>query len=250
MSSKSSAKPSNPDFSLEDIYEGPVCGLDEVGRGPLAGPVVAACVYIPEEKRGLDFVPDIRDSKKLSTKKLEYLFEQISEHFTFGIAEISPQKIDEINILQASLKAMENAYSSMSSRPTEGSGEISRNFMRSLDYARDDKYVMNDMLALIDGNHIPKNLPCPAQAIIKGDSKSVSIAAASILAKVTRDRLMTRLAQDHPHYGWERNVGYPSREHLDAIDAHGITPHHRRSYAPVRNFIEFGATKTQRALAV
>ncbi|GJL84755.1 MAG: ribonuclease HII [Micavibrio sp.] len=222
MSLKSSAKPSKPDFSLESAHNGPVCGLDEVGRGPLAGPVVASCVYIPKEKRGLDFVPDIRDSKKLSSKKLEYLFDLISEHFTFGIAEISPQEIDEINILQASLKAMENAYSQLIQPPAH---------------------------ALIDGNHIPKNLPCPAQPVIKGDSKSVSIAAASILAKVTRDRLMRKLAEEHPHYGWERNVGYPSREHLDAIDAHGITPHHRRSYAPVRNFLEHGATKTQRALA-
>ncbi len=212
----------HPDFTLENTHNGTVCGLDEVGRGPLAGPVVAACVYIPEEKRCLDFVPDIRDSKKLSKPKLERLFELISEHFTFGIAEISPQEIDEINILQASLKAMENAYSQLSKPPDH---------------------------ALIDGNHIPKNMPCSTQAVIKGDNKSVSIAAASILAKVTRDRLMTKLAEQHPHYGWERNVGYPSREHLDAIDAHGITPHHRRSYAPVRNFLEHGSTKTQRALA-
>lgn len=211
-----------PDFTLEDGHNGPVCGMDEVGRGPLAGPVVAACVYIPQEKRGLDFVSDIRDSKKLGAKKLEYLFGKISEHFIFGIAEISPQEIDEINILQASLKAMTNAYLQLKTPPA---------------------------FALVDGNHIPKSLPCPAKGIIKGDSKSISIAAASILAKITRDRMMAQFAQQHPHYGWERNVGYPSPEHLAAIDRHGITPHHRRSYAPVRNYLEFGVTKTQRALA-
>ena len=216
----------HPDFSLEDGHKSPVCGLDEVGRGPLAGPVVAACVYIPDTKRDLAFISDIRDSKKLNAKKLEYLFKKISEHFTFGIAEISPQEIDKINILQASLKAMEEAFCSISSQAQS----------------------RNDMLALIDGNHTPKNLPCPAQAVIRGDSKSVSIAAASIMAKVTRDRLMAKLAQEHPHYGWERNVGYPTPEHLAAINRHGITTHHRRSYAPVRNFLACGVTKTQPAL--
>jgi len=238
----------HPDFTLENAHQGPVCGLDEVGRGPLAGPVLAACVYIPQEKRELAFVSEIRDSKKLSKARLEHLFTQISEHFTFGIAEISPQEIDEINILQASLKAMEGAFQICTS-PRRRPGP-SGNEEQDTGLCRYDDNDWNDMTALIDGNHIPKNLPCPAQAVIKGDSKSVSIASASIMAKVTRDRLMTKLAQDHPDYGWERNVGYPTAEHLSAIDAHGITPHHRRSYAPVHNFLEFGTVKRQISIAV
>lgn len=239
MYSKSYQKALRPDFSLEDSYSRIVCGLDEAGRGPLAGPVVAACVHIPENKRNLDFVPEIRDSKKLSDKMLEYLFEHISENFICGIAEVSPQEIDEINILQASLKAMEKAFDDYITpspfrervdRAARGQGE-------------------GIVFALIDGNRIPRNLPCKAQAVVKGDGKSVSIAAASILAKVTRDRIMTRLAAEYPHYGWDRNVGYPTAEHLAAIERFGITPHHRRSFAPVRNFLEFGATQRQSALA-
>lgn len=202
-------------------FEGPVCGLDEVGRGPLAGPVVAACVYIPPERRDLDFVAKITDSKKLSETRLEELYGLIAENFDFGVAEVSVEEIDTINILQASLLAMQRAFS-MISVPAH---------------------------ALVDGNLCPK-LPCPATPVIKGDSRSVSIAAASILAKVHRDRLMVRLASEHPHYGWERNAGYPSPEHLRAIDAHGITAHHRKTYAPIRNYIAYGRTTRQTALAV
>ncbi len=228
-----------PNFTLENAHNGPVFGLDEAGRGPLAGPVVAACVHIPDDKRSLDFVGEIRDSKKLSDKMLEYLFEKISENFIYGIAEVSPQEIDEINILQASLKAMEKAFSNCHPEAFT---------LKDLDSS--GQALQNDRVALIDGNRIPKNLPCKAQAVVKGDGKSVSIAAASILAKVTRDRIMTELAAEHPHYGWERNVGYPTAEHLAAIDRFGITPHHRRSFAPVRNFIEFGKTQSQSAIAV
>lgn len=198
-----------PDFSYEDQHQGIICGLDEVGRGPLAGAVVAACVVIPRSLRHLDFIPDIRDSKKLSFKKLEYLYDCITEHFPYAISEISPQEIDEINILQASLKAMKTACETV--------GGINH--------------------ALVDGNKLP-NLPCSATAIVKGDAKSVSIAAASIVAKVHRDRLMTRLAVEFPYYDWENNVGYPTAAHLAAIEKHGITPHHRRSFAPVRRYLE------------
>lgn len=220
---RSSAKALRPDFSIEDGIQGGVCGLDEVGRGPLAGPVVAACVYIPAEKRGLDFVLKIRDSKKLSEARLLELDSLIREHFEFGVAEVTPQEIDEINILQASLAAMKRAFMQITNAAI--------------------------IHALVDGNHCPK-LPCPATPVIKGDSRSVSIAAASILAKVHRDKIMEQLAREHPHYGWERNVGYPTAEHLAGIDRHGITAHHRRSYAPVRNFIEFGATSRPAAIAV
>lgn len=198
-----------PDFSYEDQHNGAVCGLDEVGRGPLAGAVVAACVVIPRALRHLDFISEIRDSKKLSFKKLEYLYDKITEHFPYAISEISPQEIDDINILQASLKAMKTAYETVG----------------GIDHA------------LVDGNKLP-NLPCSATAIVKGDSKSVSIAAASIVAKVHRDRLMTRLAVEYPYYGWERNVGYPTASHLAAIEKYGITRHHRKTFSPIRNFIE------------
>lgn len=204
-------KDAAPDFSLENGFSGPVCGLDEAGRGPLAGPVVAACVYIPEEKRKLAFVTEINDSKKLSESKRNSLFPQIQDHCLWGIAECSPREIDEFNILQASLKAMERAFSLLSI-------EMSH--------------------ALIDGNHSPKALPCPCTPVIKGDRLSVSIAAASILAKVTRDRMMRNLAQKYPHYGWERNAGYPTAQHREALALHGPTPHHRRSFGPVRICIE------------
>ena len=212
---------SGPDFSIEETIQGRVCGLDEVGRGPLAGPVVAACVFIPPEKRNLEFLSKIRDSKTLSAEKLETLFDLISEHFAFGIAEVSPEEIDSINILQASLLAMKKAC--------ESAGMFDH--------------------ALVDGNKCPK-LVCAATPVVKGDGRSVSIAAASILAKVTRDRMMENLALEHPHYGWERNVGYPTAEHLKGIEKHGITPFHRRTFAPVRNFIEFRTLYRQLKQAV
>lgn len=205
-----------PDLALEHLYDGPAFGLDEVGRGPLAGSVVAACVYIPEDAYTLPFISEVKDSKKLSKTKLVELYDLITLHFEWRVSDISPQEIDEINILQASLKAMRLSLEAMESAPAH---------------------------ALVDGNKIPASMPCPASAIVKGDSKSISIAAASIVAKVTRDRMMAKLHAEHPHYGWERNAGYPTKEHLEGIDAHGITPHHRKSFAPVRNFLAFGATR-------
>jgi ribonuclease HII len=206
-----------PNFSIEDEFDGSICGLDEAGRGPLAGPVVAACVIIPKEKRRLKFVKQIHDSKQVSAEKREELYGAITENFVFGIAEVPSQKIDEINILQASLLAMRLAY---------------------------EKIETDIAYALVDGNHCPV-LPCPAKYVIGGDARSISIAAASILAKVTRDRLMRKLAEEHPHYGWHSNVGYSTRGHLEAINRHGITSYHRRSFEPVRNFIEFGQTQRQ-----
>jgi len=208
-----------PDFLLEEQYEGAVCGLDEVGRGPLAGPVVAACVYIPENMRRCSFIADIQDSKKLSEKKLAALYASITENFIWATAEQSPEEIDNINILQASLKAMALAMKEV---------------------------VVNDGIifdhALVDGNKLPE-LPCPATTVVKGDSKSVSIAAASIVAKVTRDRFMKDLHDLHPHYGWNTNVGYPTKVHLAGIEAHGITSHHRKSFGPVRKFLDFESTR-------
>lgn len=198
-------------FAIEQQYEGLVCGLDEVGRGPLAGPVVAACVYIPHDKRSLPFISDVKDSKKLSWKKLEALYGELIQHCSYGIAIVSPREIDDLNILQASLVAMERAYERMNT---------------PMDHA------------LIDGNKLPKNLPCLATAVVKGDAKSKSIAAASILAKYTRDKIMHDLAREFPHYGWENNVGYPTALHREALLKRGITEHHRRTFAPVRKIIE------------
>ncbi len=205
-----------PNFDLENAITGDVCGVDEAGRGPLAGPVVAACVFIPENIRTLDFIREIKDSKMLSENKLQNLFAHIAQHCIVGIAQIDVQDIDRINILQASLKAMREAINNT-------------------------QYNFNH--ALIDGNKIPADLPCPAIAIIKGDSKSTSIAAASIIAKFTRDQIMRDLHVKHHHYGWDNNVGYPTKAHRDAIDQHGITPHHRKSFAPVKNFLVFGSTR-------
>lgn len=197
-----------PDFSLEDQHQGIVCGLDEVGRGPLAGPVVAACVVIPKDKRTLDFIDSIKDSKKLSAKKRDELYIKITEHFPFAIAELTPAEIDELNILQASLEAMRRAYTKI-----EGIQH-----------------------ALVDGNKAP-NLPCALTTVIKGDNKSKSIAAASIIAKVHRDRIMQDLAKEFPEYGWDKNAGYPTAQHRSALINHGITPHHRKSFAPVKNIL-------------
>ncbi|PCJ99685.1 MAG: ribonuclease HII [Zetaproteobacteria bacterium] len=197
------------DFSIENQYSGIVCGLDEVGRGPLAGPVVAACVVIPPAKRMLDFVAAIQDSKKLSVKKRDELYDKIIENFPHAITEITPEEIDEINILQASLKAMKTAHDA----------------------------IGNIEYALVDGNKAPE-LNSKAITVIKGDSKSKSIAAASIIAKVHRDRIMQELSKQYPHYGWSKNAGYPTKQHREAILQFGITQHHRKSFAPVRNFIE------------
>jgi ribonuclease HII len=185
-----------------------ICGVDEVGRGPLAGPVVAACVSIPDKT--LPWLSDIRDSKKLSKPKLKALSTLILEYCHCGIAELPPTEIDRLNILWATMRAMEMAVAECPVRP---------------DYI------------YIDGNRTPNNLPCPAEAIIKGDDKVLEIGCASIIAKVYRDNLMERLANEYPHYGWETNSGYGSKKHLDAIQKYGVTTHHRQSFAPVRNAI-------------
>lgn len=226
MSSKSQLNLLTPDFSLENQFEGRVCGIDEVGRGPLAGPVVAACVYIPEEVRDAEWMDDIKDSKKIAKPKLGRLYDLILESCICGMSEIYPAEIDEINILQASLKAMEYAFDAMTEH---GSRMIESKNSSSLIH-----HPSSPWHALIDGNRLPTNLPCPATTVIKGDSRSKSIAAASIIAKVTRDRIMKDLAQDYPGYSWETNAGYGSKAHMEALKTLGVTPHHRRSFAPVR----------------
>ncbi len=182
-----------------------VAGVDEVGRGPLAGPVTAAAVVLDPRRvpEGLD------DSKKLSLAARERLFDEIMASAVVSVAHASVEEIDALNILYASHLAMERAVAAL--RPV--------------------------CHALVDGNMIPKELGCPATALVKGDSRSLSIAAASIVAKVTRDRLMVDLAQQYPGYGWEKNAGYPTKMHREALETLGVTPHHRRSFKTVHNML-------------
>ena len=200
-----------PDFVLEDQQNGWVIGVDEVGRGPLAGPVVAAAVYIPPDRRLHPVWRDVQDSKKLSSVRREVLFDVIKGQCLFGLGEASVAEIDQINILQATFLAMRRAIEMVV-----------------------DTHGIPAPFLLIDGNRRPKDWFWECQTVVKGDAKSVSIAAASILAKVTRDRLMADLAQDFPAYGWAQNAGYGTPEHLSALSTHGITPHHRLSFAPVK----------------
>ena len=181
-----------------------VAGLDEAGRGCLAGPVVAAAVVLPPDAK----LPGLNDSKKLSRKRRNELIPIITrEALAVGVGQCSPKEIDQLNILRASLEAMRRAVADLTLSP--------------------------DIL-LIDGNRAIRNPPCPQQVVIKGDSKSLSIAAASVVAKVTRDRLMVQLDSYFPVYGWARHKGYPTVVHYDALAIHGPSPHHRLSFKLVR----------------
>ncbi len=181
-----------------------VAGVDEVGRGPLAGPVVAAAVVL-QQGHG---IRGLADSKKLTPKRREELSEQIMEcAVSWSIAEASREEIDQINILHASLLAMRRAVENLQC-------DLS--------------------LVLVDGNRIPQGLTMDAEAIVGGDAKVESISAASILAKVARDRMMVELHQYHPQYGFDRHKGYPTKQHLEALNQYGVLDQHRRSFAPVR----------------
>ena len=199
-----------PDFSRETPDLGLVAGIDEAGRGPLAGPVVAACLYVPLENRKHPVWKDVHDSKKLTPLKREILFPIIQSQSVFGIGEASAEEIDALNILQATFLAMQRAVANMT-----------------------DLFSRVPDLVLVDGNRLPPALPCPAQFLVKGDSLSISIGAASILAKVTRDRLMSTLHAEFPAYGWDRNAGYGTPEHLTALESCGPCSHHRKSFAPI-----------------
>lgn len=192
-----------PDFDLEKQYPAPVAGVDEAGRGPWAGPVVAAAVILNPN----DLPEGLDDSKKLSVKRRDALFQQIAGRAQFGIGIGTVEEIDRINIARANDLAMLRAIAALPSQPA---------------------------FVLIDGRHVPHTLDLPARAEIKGDGKSLSIAAASIIAKVTRDRIMADLARQHPGFGWERNAGYGTPEHREALTRLGVTPHHRRSFQPIR----------------
>jgi ribonuclease HII len=200
----------SPDFTHEAaaIAAGATCvvGVDEVGRGPLAGPVTACAVRLNPDR----IPPGLRDSKQLTAARRDALYTQIMAQAGVSIAHASVEEIDTLNILRASHLAMERAIAGLG---------------LPVDHA------------LIDGNLIPRGLACRATALVKGDARCLSIAAASIVAKVTRDRIMVDLAQQHPGYGWEANAGYPTKTHLQALQTLGVTPWHRRSFKPVHNIL-------------
>jgi len=198
-----------PTFTIEASHSGIVAGIDEAGRGPWAGPVVAAATILDAKR----YPNGLNDSKKLSSAQREQLYILIMEQAQTGIGIASVEEIDSLNILQASLLAMRRAFEALP--------------------------VIADV-ALVDGNR-PPQLSCKIQTVIGGDGKCLSIAAASIIAKVTRDRMMAELAREFPHYGWERNAGYGTVAHQKGLAEHGVTIHHRRSFAPIRLLLERAA---------
>jgi ribonuclease HII len=199
-----------PDFEIEKaaMARGAlrVAGVDEVGRGPLAGPVTAAAVILNAAQ-----IPEgLNDSKKLSAKRRNALTEALMICAEISVGHASVEEIEQHNILRASHLAMQRAIAGLATEPD---------------------------LVLIDGSMVPRGLNLPAQPVVKGDTRSLSIAAASIVAKTARDRIMVDLAQQHPGYGWETNMGYGSKSHISALQNLGITPHHRRTFKPVHNIL-------------
>ncbi len=201
-----------PSFRFELRCEGRVAGIDEAGRGPLAGPVYAAAAVIDRERAPRKLLRMIDDSKKLTLEQREEAYEAMiaSGVVQFAVGEASVEEIDRINILQATYLAMRRAVQALVEQPE---------------------------VVLVDGNRAPPQLGCRAETIVGGDAHSYSIAAASIFAKVTRDRYMHALALTYPGYGWETNRGYGSQQHLEALSLLGPTPHHRRSFAPVTRLV-------------
>ncbi len=204
-----------PDFELENKCAGIVCGIDEAGRGPWAGPVVAGAVIIKDRNLHPDLLAGLDDSKKLSAKKREKLYDLLFEEekngkLCIGIGEASCQEIDEHNILNATFMAMERARANLRDVPE---------------------------MALVDGNQKPRQFNCASQTVVKGDAKSYSISAASIVAKVYRDKLMAKLAEKYPYYGFEKNAGYGTAAHIAGLKQYGVTPEHRRSYRPIQEFL-------------
>lgn len=201
-----------PDFTFETQIGGRVAGVDEVGRGPLAGPVTAAAVVLnPAAIPG-----GLNDSKKLTARRRNELLESLLASAEVSLGWASVEEIDALNIRNATFLAMTRALAGLA----------------PVDHA------------LIDGNALPPDLPCPATTIIKGDGRSLSIAAASIAAKVGRDEHMMALSRQFPGYGWERNAGYPTADHKQALLDLGVTPHHRRSFKPVHNILYQGKSLT------
>ena len=199
-----------PDYEFERLaaLQGArrIVGVDEVGRGPLCGPVTAAAVWLDPAA----FPQGLADSKRLGAAARTQLFDAIMASADVGIGHATPAEIDAINILQATYLAMHRAIAALQTPPDH---------------------------LLIDGNRLPADLPCRAEAVIKGDGRVLSIAAASIIAKVTRDRIMAELDQRYPGYGWAENMGYPTKRHKNAIADLGPTPEHRRSFVPIRKIL-------------
>lgn len=205
-----------PSFEIEDSFDGVIAGVDEAGRGPWVGPVVAGCVVFVNRDVDAKLLENLNDSKKLSKKKREMLFDLLhveaeKGNVLIGIGEASAKEIDEINILNASFLAMKRAI---------------------------DKANVKPNMVLIDGNREPKDFDYKTKAVIKGDAKSYSISGASILAKVYRDRLMEDMAKKYPYYGFEKNAGYGTKAHIEGLEKYGITPEHRKSYAPIKAFLK------------
>lgn len=204
-----------PTWKIEDNIGNMVCGVDEAGRGPWVGPVVAGAVVFLTREINPELLLGINDSKKLTAKKREHLYELLLKeaelgHLYYGIGEASAEEIDALNILQATFLAMTRAVEKLNIKP---------------------------QFALIDGNRLPAKFPCAASCHIGGDAKSYSIAAASILAKVYRDRLMQKMAQIYPGYGFEKNAGYGTKDHIEGLKKYGVTPEHRKSYKPIKEFL-------------
>jgi ribonuclease HII len=189
-----------------------ICGVDEAGRGPWAGPVVAAAVVLD---RG-DIPPGLDDSKKLTARRRAALFDAIQAAAQVGVGIATVAEIDSLNILRANDQAMLRAIAALD--PAPGA-------------------------ALLDGNRVPPGLPVRARAVVGGDALCLSVAAASIIAKVTRDRIMAELARAHPGYGWETNQGYGTAQHRAGLERLGVTPHHRRSFKPIHNILCMEAEK-------
>lgn len=185
---------------------GPVAGVDEVGRGPLAGPVVAAAVILPDDR----IIGGLADSKALSARRRQEIAMVLHQEAQVSIAEATVEEIDRLNILHAAMLAMSRAVAALATPAAA---------------------------VLVDGNRLPPDLVMPGEAVVKGDAKVAAIAAASIVAKVHRDALMSGLAETHPGYGFERHAGYPTRQHRQALAALGPCPAHRRSFQPVRDLI-------------
>ena len=198
-----------PDFSIEDLARSNghffIAGVDEAGRGSWAGPVVAGAVILEADKLIPPLRSELDDSKKLTARKRQILFEMLPVCASIGVGIADVDEIDRFNILEASFLAMARAISDLPQKPG---------------------YI------IVDGNRLP-DFPYPGECVVKGDSRSFSIAAASIVAKVTRDNIMVNLAKTYTGYGWERNAGYGTQEHKIALERLGVTEHHRKSYAPI-----------------
>mgnify|MGYP001433260475 FL=1 len=219
------AAPDKPDYTLEQPFcrQGAVIGVDEAGRGPWAGPVTATAFWINPQRK--DKLPKtLTDSKKLSALKREQIRQELcvpDNGHLWAIRHTSVVEIDRAGILSATFSAMADAVYSLADLLAQ-------------------RHNIQLSMALIDGNLLPP-LDVPGQAVIRGDSRSLSIAAASVLAKVARDEVMCDLANAYPDYGWQTNAGYGTKSHLNALQEFGVTPHHRKSFAPIKNRLKKGS---------